>query len=250
MEPPIVLREVSKSFVVRHNVVTDLKVTFLGLFHERHREKRGSFWALRDITLDIPTGETLGLIGLNGSGKSTLLRIIAGIFAPTAGEVRTTGRIATMIELGVGFHPELTGRENVYLNASLYGLTRREIDAIYENIVAFAELEDFVDAPLKTYSSGMQMRLGFAVTTHLDPDVLLVDEVLAVGDEHFQQKCLAKMAACRKRGKTLVFVSHSLPLVEEVCDRVSWLHEGRIRETGEPARVIADYKALVAERRA
>lgn len=244
MAAAIVLSGVSKAFVLRHNAVDDLKVRFLGLFHERHRERRDRFWALRAIDLEIEAGETLGLIGLNGSGKSTLLRVIAGIYPPTAGEVRTTGRVATMIELGVGFHPELTGRENVYLNAALYGLRRREIDALYDDVVAFAELERFIDAPLKTYSSGMQMRLGFAVAAHLDPDILLVDEVLAVGDEPFQQKCLARMAGFRKKGKTIVFVSHDLRVVSEICDRVALLHHGTLVESGEPDTMTSVYRDL------
>lgn len=246
MEPPVVLRGVSKSFVLRYNAANDLKVRFLGLFHDRHREKREVFWALRDIDLEIESGETLGLIGLNGSGKSTLLRVIAGILPPTTGEVRTIGRIAPMIELGVGFHPELTGRENVYLNASLYGLTRSEIGAIFADTVEFSELGGFINAPLKTYSSGMQMRLGFSVAIQLDPDILLIDEVLAVGDERFQHKCLAKMAEFRKSGKTIIFVSHDVGLVERVCDRVALLEKGRIVETGKPLATVALYQDLLA----
>jgi ABC-2 type transport system ATP-binding protein/lipopolysaccharide transport system ATP-binding protein len=244
---PIILRGVSKSFVLRHNAVHDLKVRFLGLFHARHRETREVFWALRNVSLEVEPGETLGLIGLNGSGKSTLLRVIAGIFPPTTGSVQTTGRIATMIELGVGFHPELSGRENVYLNASLYGLTRPEIDAIYPDVVAFAELERFIDAPLKTYSSGMYMRLGFAVAAQLDPDILLVDEILTVGDELFQQKCLAKMAELRhKKNKTIVFVSHNLPQVEETCDRVALLQRSELVDIGPAGEVCALYRKLLS----
>lgn len=238
----IVLRDVSRAFVLRRNPTNDLKVKFLGLFHERHRERREQFWALRDIDLEIGPGEMFGVIGLNGSGKSTLLRVIAGILPPTTGEVKTTGRMATMIELGVGFHPELTGRENVYLNAALYGLTKREIDAIYPDIVAFSELGEFVNAPLKSYSSGMHMRLGFSVAVQLDPAILLVYDVLAVGDERFQQKCVTKMAEFRKSGKTIVFVSHRLGLVEELGDRVALLHNGRIEASGEPRQVVSEYR--------
>lgn len=243
--PAIVLRDVSKSFVVRHNPANDLKVRFLGVFHERHRERREVFWALRDVNLDIEAGETFGLIGANGSGKSTLLSLIAGIFPPTRGEVRSRGRIAPMIELGVGFNPELTGRENVYLNASLNGLTRSEIDRIYPDVLAFSEIADFIDAPLKTYSSGMYMRLGFSIAVHLQPDILLVDEILAVGDAHFQQKCLDTMAEFRRAGKTIALVSHDPALLEARCDRVALLNRGRIETIGDPANVVADYAALI-----
>lgn len=242
----IILREVSKSFIVRHNPANDLKVRFLGVFHERHRERREVFWALRDINLEIEAGETFGLIGANGSGKSTLLSLIAGIFPPTRGEVSSRGRIAPMIELGVGFNAELTGRENVYLNASLYGLTRSEIDQIYPEVVAFSEIANFIDAPLKTYSSGMYMRLGFSIAVHLEPDILLVDEILAVGDGHFQGKCLARMAEMRKRGMTTVFVSHDLALVEGLCDRVAILHRGRVEDVGLPTGVLVAYRGLLA----
>jgi ABC-type polysaccharide/polyol phosphate transport system ATPase subunit len=235
------LAGVSKRFVIRHNPTHDLKVRALALFHPRHRERREEVWALRDVDLHLDRGESLGLIGPNGSGKSTLLRIMAGILPPTSGRVAAWGTVAPMLELGVGFHPELTGRENVYLNTSLFGLGTRQTDALYDRIVAFAELQGFMQAPVKTFSSGMAMRLGFAVASHLDADVLLVDEVLAVGDRAFQEKCLARMLEVRARGCSIVVVAHDLDLVRRFCDRACLLVEGRIVAEGAPAEVAARY---------
>jgi ABC-type polysaccharide/polyol phosphate transport system ATPase subunit len=232
---------VSKRFVVRHNPTHDLKVRVLALFHARHRERRHEVWALRDVDVHLERGESLGLIGPNGSGKSTLLRIMAGILRPTCGRVAVSGTVAPMLELGVGFHPELTGRENVYLNTSLLGFGTRQTDALYDRIVAFAELQEFMSAPVKTFSTGMAMRLAFAVATHLDADVLLVDEVLAVGDRAFQEKCLARMSEVRARGGSIVVVAHDLDLVQRFCDRACLLVEGRIVAEGAPAEVAARY---------
>jgi len=242
----IELRGVSKAFLHRRNPGLNLKVLLLGMIHARHREQRELFWALRDVDLTVHRGECIGLIGSNGSGKSTLLRIIAGIFAPTAGRVTVRGRVTPIIELGVGFHPELTGRENVYLNTSLYGLSRRDTDSIYDAIVKFSELPDFMDLPIKNYSSGMLVRLGFSVAAHLEPDILLVDEVLAVGDEHFQQKCLARMEDVRRRNTTVVLVSHSMDIVERMCDRACLLVRGSLDTEGEPGKVIGRYRELLA----
>jgi ABC-type polysaccharide/polyol phosphate transport system ATPase subunit len=235
------LAGVSKRFVIRENPTLDFKVRVLALFHPRHRERRHEVWALRDVDVHLRRGESLGLIGPNGSGKSTLLRIMAGILPPTHGRVALSGAVAPMLELGVGFHPELTGRENVYLSTSLFGLGRRQTDALYARIVAFAELEGFMDAPVKTFSSGMAMRLGFAVATHLEADILLVDEVLAVGDRAFQEKCLARMSEVRASGRSIVVVSHDLDLVQRFCDRACLLVEGRIVAEGKPAEVVARY---------
>ena len=235
------LAGISKRFVIRDNPIQDLKVRVLGVFHARHRERRHTLWALRDVDLRLQRGESLGLIGPNGSGKSTLLRIMGGILVPTAGRVAVAGTIAPMLELGVGFHPELTGRENVYLSTSLFGLGTRQTDALYDRIVAFAELEAFMEAPVKTFSSGMAMRLGFAVATHLDADVLLVDEVLAVGDRAFQEKCLARMSEVRGRGRSIVLVSHDVELVQRFCDRACLLVEGRVAAEGAPGEVAARY---------
>src|SRR6516162_4940365 len=200
-----------------------------------------TFTALNDVSVTVPKGRTLGVIGRNGSGKSTLLKLVAGITKPTTGAVRVDGRVSALIELGAGFHPEISGRENVFINGIMLGLTKRDIQRRFDEIVEFAELTEFIDAPVKTYSSGMYMRLGFAVAIHVDPDVLLVDEVLAVGDEAFTHKCLDKFAEFRRRGKTILLVTHSLQLVETLCDEALWLDEGVGRANGDPRRVVGAY---------
>ena len=197
------------------------------------------------MSFTVPKGLTYGVIGRNGSGKSTALKLVAGITKPTSGTVTVRGRISALIELGAGFHPEISGRENVFINGIMLGLTRREITERFDEIVEFAELEEFIDAPVKTYSSGMYMRLGFAVAIHVDPDVLLVDEVLAVGDEGFTHKCLDKFAEFRRRGKTILLVTHSLGLVERFCDEALWLDGGRVQAHGDPRRVVDAYLAAV-----
>jgi ABC-2 type transport system ATP-binding protein len=211
----------------------------------RFRSTAETFWALRDISLEVPAGSTLGLIGPNGAGKTTLLKLIGGILRPTEGTVTTRGRIAALLALGAGFHPELTGRDNVYLNASILGLSRAETDRRFDDIVAFAELEDFIDTQVKFYSSGMYVRLGFAVAVHVDPAILLVDEVLAVGDIAFQFKCLDKVAEFQREGRTIVFVTHAPDLVVRVCDHVVLLEKGRIRAQGDPAEVVRDFRLLM-----
>ena len=205
-----------------------------------------SFEALRGVSFDVQAGRTLGLIGRNGSGKSTMLKLIAGIGKPTSGTVNATGRVSALIELGAGFHPEISGRENVFINGMMLGLTKREVADRFNEIVSFAELERFIDQPVKTYSSGMYMRLGFAVAIHVDPDVLLVDEVLAVGDEAFTHKCLDKFADFRRRGKTILLVSHSLDLIERFCDETLWLDQGVVKGRGDPRRVVDEYRIDVA----
>jgi ABC-2 type transport system ATP-binding protein/lipopolysaccharide transport system ATP-binding protein len=245
MTPAIEIRDVWKRYLVRHNRSDTLKTRFLSLFHPRHRERREAFWALKGVNLAVERGEALGLIGPNGSGKSTLLFLIARTLFPTQGEVLVQGRVAPMIELGLGFNPELTGRENVYLNASLYGLTRTEIDQIYEEIVAFSELSEFIDVPVKNYSTGMHARLGFAVAVHLDSDILLIDEVLAVGDEQFQKKCMERMLDFRRKVKTIVFVSHSAEAVKALCDRACLISHGEVVELGEVDKVLNTYRGQV-----
>src|SRR6187401_2251298 len=188
-----------------------------------------TFPALTDVSFSVPRGSTFGVIGRNGSGKSTALKLVAGITKPTSGTVQVAGRISALIELGAGFHPEISGRENVFINGIMLGLTKREIQDRFDEIVEFAELRDFIDAPVKTYSSGMYMRLGFAVAIHVDPDVLLVDEVLAVGDEGFTHKCLDKFGEFRRRGRTILLVTHSLGLVERFCDEALWIDAGLAR---------------------
>ncbi|MCS7197417.1 MAG: ABC transporter ATP-binding protein [Candidatus Bipolaricaulota bacterium] len=248
MLPAIEVRHVWKQFLIRHNRADSLKERFIGLFNQRYRERCEPFWALRDISFTVEHGEALGLIGPNGSGKSTLLRLIARTLYPTKGEIIVRGRVAPMIELGVGFHHELTGQENIYLNASLYGLTRREIDRVYHDIVEFSELGEFIDVPVKNYSTGMYARLGFSIAVHLDPDILLVDEVLAVGDERFQNKCLEKMLELRKQGKTIVFISHIAEIVQRLCDRACLLMQGRMVELGEVSKIIELYRSAAAPR--
>jgi rfaE bifunctional protein nucleotidyltransferase chain/domain len=205
-----------------------------------------TFTALDGVSFTVPRGATFGIIGENGSGKSTLLKLMAGITPPTRGSLTVDGRISALIELGAGFHPEISGRENVAINGIMLGLTRREVEDRFDDIVAFAELQDFIDAPVKTYSSGMYMRLGFAVAIHVDPDVLLIDEVLAVGDEAFTRKCLDKIGEFRRRGKTIVLVTHSLGLVERMCDETLWLRHGRLVDQGDPRRVVDAYLTYVA----
>lgn len=230
---PTVIRAsgVSKKFVSYHKRATSLKEMFVrrgGLTGE-------DFWALRDINIEIPRGQTVGLAGANGSGKSTTLKVLAGILRPTSGKVEVNGRIASLLELGAGFNGELSGRDNVYLNAALLGLTKRETDRLFDSIVDFAELSHKIDDEVKHYSSGQYVRLGFAVAVHVDPDILLVDEVLAVGDEAFQRKCLAKIEEFRQQGRTILFVTHSLDLIENMCDRVVVLESGKIIHDGSPA---------------
>jgi ABC-type polysaccharide/polyol phosphate transport system ATPase subunit len=199
------------------------------------------FPALQGVSFNVPAGSTYGIIGRNGSGKSTALKLVAGITKPTTGTVKVEGRISALIELGAGFHPEISGRENVFINGIMLGLTKREVAKRFDEIVEFAELKDFIDAPVKTYSSGMYMRLGFAVAIHVDPDVLLVDEVLAVGDEGFTHKCLDKFGEFKRRGKTILLVTHSLNLVERFCDEALWLDGGKVRGAGDPKRVVSTY---------
>jgi ABC-type polysaccharide/polyol phosphate transport system ATPase subunit len=203
------------------------------------------FLALDNVTFNVREGSTFAVIGRNGSGKSTLLKVIAGISKPTSGAVRVSGRISALIELGAGFHPEITGRENVFINGIMLGLTKREIEEKYDDIVAFAELEEFIEAPVKTYSSGMYMRLGFAVAIHVNPDVLLIDEVLAVGDEAFVHKCLDKISEFRRRGKTILLVTHSLGLVEKMADEALWIDRSKLQMRGDPKKVVDAYLAQV-----
>jgi len=239
-QPAIEVADVSKRFRVYRDKPTSLKQRVLS-----SRSKAEDFWALRDIALDVGEGSTFGLIGHNGSGKTTLLKCVAGILRPTSGTIRQRGRLAALLELGAGFHPELTGRENVYLNASFLGLSRRQTDAAFDDIVAFAELETFIDNEVKFYSSGMLVRLGFAVAVHVDPDVLLIDEVLAVGDEAFQAKCLDRIRAFQRDGRTIVIVTHALDTVIEICDRAAMLHHGVLHAIGMPSDVVREMRYVL-----
>jgi ABC-type polysaccharide/polyol phosphate transport system ATPase subunit len=211
-----------------------------------------TFEALRGVSFDVAEGKTFGIVGRNGSGKSTMLKLIAGIGKPTSGNVRVHGRVSALIELGAGFHPEISGRDNVFINGMMLGLSKREVAKRFDEIVAFADMQDFIDAPVKTYSSGMYMRLGFSVAINVDPEVLLVDEVLAVGDEAFTHKCLDKFADFKRRGKTVLLVTHMLDLVTRFCDEALWLDHGVSRAQGDPKRVIDAYRldVAVAENRA
>ncbi len=228
----IVIDRISKSFKLHHNRVESLKGRFVGIFKRRWRQNTEFFHALDNVSFRVQRGESLALMGANGSGKSTLLQIIAGILRPSGGQVQVRGRVAPLIELGVGFHPELTGEENIYLNASLYGFKNAETRKRYSTIVEFSELGKFIDIPVKNYSSGMYMRLGFSVAVHLNPEVLLADEILAVGDVAFQEKCHMKIAELQQGGMTLILVSHNLDQVSQFCSSFLRLEKGRIVETG------------------
>jgi ABC-type polysaccharide/polyol phosphate transport system ATPase subunit len=244
----IEVRDVRKTYrrYGRRKQFATLKSALLSGRFWRDLEADDSFDALRGVSFDVPTGRTFGIIGRNGSGKSTMLKMIAGIGRPTSGSVGVTGRVSALIELGAGFHPEISARENVFINGMMLGLTKRDIARRFDEIVAFAELEDFIDAPVKTYSSGMYMRLGFAVAIHVDPEVLLVDEVLAVGDEAFMRKCLDKFGEFRRHGRTVLLVTHQLDLVTRLCDEALWLDAGTARVQGDPKRVIDAYLTEVA----
>ena len=241
-------QNVSKRFLLRHNASAELKVRALSVLHRRHRETIEEFWALNGVSLRINRGEAVGLLGRNGSGKSTFLKLIAGVHRPTSGRllVARDARISSMIELGVGFHPELTGRENVFLSASIHGLTRVQIERIYEAVVEYSGLAHFIDVPIKNYSSGMYMRLGFAIAANLDPDILLLDEIFAVGDADFQQRCVGTLAAFMDAGKTIVFVSHSADAIRSICRRLCILNQGQLAFDGEIDEGLAFYDQLLA----
>jgi ABC-2 type transport system ATP-binding protein len=233
----VAISDVAKKYRVYHERNQSLKSAIL----RRRRASYEDFWALRDINLEIPEGSTFGLVGDNGSGKSTLLKCIARILVPNSGEIRTRGTVAALLELGSGFHPELSGRENVFLNGSILGMQRRDIEARFDSIVDFSGVEAFIDQPVKNYSSGMYVRLAFSVAINVDPDVLLVDEVLAVGDASFQEKCLNKFADYRAMGKTVVIVSHSLGTVRSMCDQAGWLSSGRLVDVGTAVDIVDRY---------
>lgn len=214
-------------------------------FSEKHSHDE-AIWALREVSFQATEGEVIGIIGRNGAGKSTLLKILSKITYPTSGSVKVKGRIASLLEVGTGFHSELTGRENIYLNGSILGMRRSEVDKHFDAIVDFSGVEQFIDTPIKRFSSGMRLRLGFAVAAHLDPDVLIVDEVLAVGDAGFQKKCIQAMEGLHRSGRTVLFVSHNLSAVENLCSRAIWLDNGKVRKDGQAKEVILDYMASFA----
>ena len=250
MPPAVILKGISKRFkqtALRRDYIT-LKSMLLNPFSLKGKPQEETRVVFENLDLEIPQGISLGVIGRNGSGKSTLLKVMTGIYKPDSGTVRMNGRVSSLIELGAGFHPEFTGRENVFINGTILGLTRKEIEKRFDRIVRFAELEPFIHVPVRTYSSGMYVRLGFSVAVNVDPDILLVDEVLAVGDESFSRKCLDLMANFKKAGKTIVLVTHDLPTVERFCDQALWLDSGCIRAQGEPRQVIDAYRQEVARR--
>jgi ABC-2 type transport system ATP-binding protein len=245
---PVVVsvENLSKRFILRKDNSIKERVVTLGRAGRRHMV---DFWALDEVTLEIRAGSTVGLIGHNGSGKSTLLKALGGIIEPTKGVVRQRGRLASLLELGAGFHPDLTGRENVYLNASLLGMSRAETTSRFDEIVAFSGIEDFIDTQVKFYSSGMYVRLAFAVAIHTDPDVLLIDEVLAVGDEAFQRKCLDRIRLFQSQGRTIVLVSHSMGQILDFCDRAILLDHGKVELDGLPKDVVRRFRELLEEER-
>jgi lipopolysaccharide transport system ATP-binding protein len=247
----IVLRGVSKSF--RKSTIrkehTTLKTELVRWIKRQKRPElpTATIQALKDVSLSVPRGKTFGLVGRNGSGKSTLLKLVTGIYAPTSGTVEVHGRISALLELGAGFHPDFSGRENILVNGIILGMSRREIRARMDAIIEFSELGDFIDEPVRTYSSGMYARLAFAVATHVDPEVLIIDEILSVGDEHFARKSAAKMEEFRRAEKTTLLVTHDLATLQRRCDVAAWLDGGLLRASGDPAEVIAAYRASVAE---
>ncbi len=244
MPTVIACKGVSKHFLIGVNRMPSLKSKFIGVFKPQYRDQIRELWALRDIDLEIQAGESVGIIGPNGSGKSTLFKLIGGILRPTHGTVVTEGRIAPMIELGVGFHNEMTGLENIYLNTSYYGMSRKQTNAILDDIVEFSELGEFVGTPIKNYSTGMVMRLGFSIAIHTAPDILLVDEILAVGDKDFREKCLARMTELQRSGRTFVMVSHDAHEVRRMCARAILLWQGRILADGPSDEVVDRYESL------
>lgn len=229
---------VYKSFNIYYDRANTLKERVLFWKRNKRREKRE---ILKDINLEIKKGETVALIGVNGSGKSTLLKLMTQIIFPNKGTIETHGKLTSLLELGAGFHPDFSGRENIYFNSSIFGLTKKEIDKRLDQIIEFSELQEFIDNPVRTYSSGMYMRLAFSVAINVDADILLIDEILSVGDQHFQEKCFKKMRELREEGKTMVFVTHSMESVRNLCDRAIWLYDGQVRMDGNTQEVIDEY---------
>ncbi len=240
--PAIQFQSVSKRYILHHQRPQSFQELLVNTIQRRNGE-REEFWALRDVSFEVGHGESFGIVGLNGSGKSTVLKLVSHIVQPTAGQVRVDGRVAALIELGAGFHPDLTGRENVYLLGSIMGLGSKQMDQRLEAIVGFAELEQFIDTPVKHYSSGMYMRLGFATAINVDADIFLMDEVLAVGDQRFQEKCLQAIESFKHRGLTVVIVSHDLSLVERFCPQALLLQHGQVMSYGRTQDVLDSYLA-------
>ena len=237
-EYSIIVDDVYKTFNVYLDKANTIKEKLLFLFSRNKKEKRV---VLEGINIKIKKGEAVALIGTNGSGKSTLLKLMTKIIYPNKGKIETEGKLTSLLELGAGFHPDFSGRENIYFNASIFGLTKKQIDERIEDIIEFSELRPFIDNPVRTYSSGMYMRLAFSVAINVDADILLIDEILSVGDEHFQNKCFDKMLELKNEGKTMVFVTHSMDSVKKLCDRAIWLYNGKIRMDGDTKEVVEEY---------
>ena len=236
----IKVNHVSKDFKLYYDKAHTLKEKLL-FFSKKNKDKNHILHVLKDINLDIKKGESVALIGTNGSGKSTLLKLMTKIIYPNKGKITTNGKLTSLLELGAGFHDDFTGRENIYFNASIFGLTKQEIDAKLEEIIEFSELREFIDNPVRTYSSGMYMRLAFSVAINVQADILLIDEILAVGDKHFQDKCFAKLKELKDSGKTIVIVTHNMDQVKRFCDRAVWLYKGEIRQDGKVDDVLKEY---------
>jgi len=247
IRPSIECQGLSKSFVIRSNRQYLLKDTVLAVVKPHLRERRELFWALREVDFAVEPGETFAVIGPNGAGKTTLFRLISRILQPTSGAVHVHGRLAPLLALGLGFHPELTGRENIYLSAALFGFTTREIRAVEQDIIDFSELGAFIDVATKNYSSGMQLRLGFSIAVHVRPEIFLIDESFAVGDEHFQQKCLARLEEERRSGRTFLIATHGMQFVEERCDRAMLLVHGHVAALGRAKDVVRAYREYLRE---
>ncbi|OCN05569.1 hypothetical protein A4S06_08360 [Erysipelotrichaceae bacterium MTC7] len=241
-ENAIEVRNLYKDFKLTYDKPNTLKERIVNIGKSNTVRKT----ILKDISLDIKKGETVALVGVNGSGKSTLLKLMTKILYPNAGTLETQGKLTSLLELGAGFHPDFTGRENIYFNAAIFGLTRKEIDLRIDDIIAFAELGDFIDNPIRTYSSGMYMRLAFSIAINVDAEILLLDEILAVGDQHFQDKCYNHLKKLKKTGKTIVIVTHSLDVVKDICDRAVWIYKGELRLDGDPHYVISEYLTQLA----
>jgi len=242
MEYAIEVLDIWKKFRLYHDRAPTLKEKVLFSQRSKHED----LWVLKGVDLCIEKGKTIGLIGQNGSGKSTLLKLMTRIIYPNKGDIHIRGKVSSLLELGAGFHPDFSGMENIYMNAAIFGLTRKEIDEKMDEIISFSELEEFIDSPVRTYSSGMYMRLAFSIAINVEPDILLIDEILAVGDENFQKKCINKMKSFKSHGITIVIVSHSMGQLEMLCDEVVWLHEGTLVRRGLPSEVIADYRETMS----
>ncbi|MGL4340351.1 MAG: ABC transporter ATP-binding protein [Rhodoglobus sp.] len=230
--------QVSKSFRLYHERNQTIKSAIM----RGRRSVHEDFWALRDVSFDVPAGSTFGLIGSNGSGKSTLLKCLANIYYPSSGEITHFGKVAAMLEVGSGFHSELSGRENIFLNGSILGMSKKQVTRKYDEIVEFSGVEQFIDQPVKNYSSGMYVRLGFAIAINVDPDILVVDEVLAVGDSEFQEKCFQRFRDLKAAGKTVILVSHSMDTVQQMCDQAAWINRGELMAAGDAAPTIQAYE--------